>query len=184
MRPLDVCPKIAARVVVDGDCWLWVGKINASGYGVIGDDLAHRRAYSLAVGVIGPGLQLDHLCCVKRCVNPAHLEPVTLQENMRRRADRLTHCRRGHPYDEHSPTPYGRRCRACAAQLRRERRGDKPSRHAIRCSCGMFVTSGGSCFRCEPSRAASRPGGAEPCVHRFRGINGSAVCVRCGLELS
>lgn len=78
----------------EGGCWLWTGSITRAGYGRIrGADahdgrtvLAHRLAYELLVGPIPQGLHLDHLCRVRRCVNPEHLEPVTLAENNRRAA--------------------------------------------------------------------------------------------------
>jgi hypothetical protein len=76
-----------------GPCWLWLGRLNADGYPVFavalgpGDwtwKMAHRYAYEL-LGMIPPGLTLDHLCEVKECVRPGHLEPVTNAENLRRR---------------------------------------------------------------------------------------------------
>lgn len=72
-------------------CWLWRGRLNKGGYGefgtkVGGSFLAHRASYHLLVGPIPDGLTLDHLCRVPACVNPAHLEPVTLAENARRAA--------------------------------------------------------------------------------------------------
>lgn len=72
-------------------CWEWVGTITNSGYGSLSDSgqvLAHRFAYELLVGPIPEGLQIDHLCNVRNCVNPAHLEPVTGLENMRRMSAR------------------------------------------------------------------------------------------------
>lgn len=77
---------------------------------------AHRVAYEHIVGPIPPGMQLDHLCRNRMCVNPEHLEPVTAQENRRRATALITECPNGHPYDEanskHSPD--GRRyCREC-----------------------------------------------------------------------
>ena len=78
---------------IDG-CWLWTGARNSRGYGVLRYDYryayAHRVAYTWLVDPASPiypgvpGTQLDHLCCVKRCVNPTHLEPVTNAENCRR----------------------------------------------------------------------------------------------------
>lgn len=72
-----------------GECWLWTGTIALNGYGLIyrqGGPLvgAHRLAYEVHVGPIPKGYELDHLCRVRRCVNPAHLEPVTHSENVRR----------------------------------------------------------------------------------------------------
>lgn len=69
-------------------CWVWRGARKQLGYGLyrVGAKLkqAHRVAYELMVGPIPDGLVLDHLCRNPECVNPAHLEPVTHQENIRR----------------------------------------------------------------------------------------------------
>lgn len=76
-------------VAPDG-CWLWQGRQNRNGYGRLyvrgsgGDQMAHRYAYTAAVGLIPEGYQLDHLCRVRHCVNPEHLEPVTQRENLLR----------------------------------------------------------------------------------------------------
>ena|SRR6185369_1455114 len=101
----SLCPIIPQRSVdsfwrrVDksGPCWTWTGHV-AKGKAKCGlfnirlrpDGKAHtfncyRLAYRLLVGPIPEGLELDHLCFNRRCVNPAHLEPVTRQENVRRR---------------------------------------------------------------------------------------------------
>ena len=86
---------------------------------------AHRAVYEAIIGAIPDGLQLDHLCRVRACVNPAHLEPVTCRENIRRGLTGIhqrskTHCPAGHPYDEANtlrrPDRGGiivRRCREC-----------------------------------------------------------------------
>jgi hypothetical protein len=75
-------------------CWLWTGALNASGYGYLSGDLddgkgrrrllAHRVAYQSLVGPVSDGLVLDHLCHVRSCCNPRHLEPVHQDENYRR----------------------------------------------------------------------------------------------------
>ena len=71
-----------------GECWLWTAATNRAGYGLLGipgrSTLAHRIAYEEYVGPVPDGLELDHLCRVRRCVKPAHLEPVTRSENVRR----------------------------------------------------------------------------------------------------
>lgn len=119
--------KVSGRET-DG-CWLWTASCNPGGYGIFRDGkqlVAHRWSYKRLVGPIPEGLQLDHLCRVRSCVNPAHLEPVTQAENIRRgyidrgydlrysglprwqgparpgympQAER-THCPKSHPYDE------------------------------------------------------------------------------------
>lgn len=82
-------------------CWLWTGFLNR-GYGHVRYqrryERVHRVAYIALVGPIKDGLTLDHLCEVKCCVNPAHLEPCTSAENTRRITVRhpVTHCPRGH----------------------------------------------------------------------------------------
>lgn len=77
-----------ARVDKTDTCWLWTDAPALTGYGRVSRDnvvdYAHRVAYELAVGPIPPGLTIDHLCRVRLCVNPTHLEPVTLAENTRR----------------------------------------------------------------------------------------------------
>jgi hypothetical protein len=71
-------------------CWPWRGALGTNGYGKARDPVTHRDtgayrvAYELAVGPIPRGLHLDHLCRVRPCCNPAHLEPVTHAENLRR----------------------------------------------------------------------------------------------------
>lgn len=67
-----------------GGCWLWTGSQDGKGYGKTGRGRIHRIVYEELVGPIPDGLQLDHLCRVRNCVNPAHLEPVTGRENVRR----------------------------------------------------------------------------------------------------
>lgn len=90
---------------VAGGCWLWTGTVNRSGYGTLrigdrGAALAHRWSYEHHVGPIPAGLHIDHLCRVRHCVNPAHMEPVTPEENQRRGLLGVlkTHCRHGHEY--------------------------------------------------------------------------------------
>lgn len=72
----------------DGECWPWLGRITQYGYGLFWVQghyrHAHRVVYELLVGAIPDGLQIDHLCRVRSCVNPAHMEPVTQRENLLR----------------------------------------------------------------------------------------------------
>lgn len=67
-------------------CWLWLGMVNHDGYAMLtGRKRAHRVMYEREVGPIPKGLQLDHLCFVRSCVNPAHLKLATSEENLRHR---------------------------------------------------------------------------------------------------
>lgn len=122
------------------DCWLWLGATNGNGYGVIGTGgrggrqvYVHRVVWELERGPIPDGLEVDHLCRVRNCVNIRHLELVTHRENNHRSPLTLvglnankTHCPAGHPYDGantyHPPgAPNSRMCRACMA-IREARR--------------------------------------------------------------
>lgn len=109
-------------------CWLWAGTPTGNGYGQFrvggGQRIGpHRFAYGLMVGPVPEGMHLDHLCRNRLCVNPAHLEPVTSTENMRRgralspKTQRRAECHKGHslfvPRNLYV-TPDGRRqCREC-----------------------------------------------------------------------
>lgn len=113
-------------------CWLWTAHIAPTGYGtfwVAGDGgtnvFAHRWAYLSAVGPIPEGLVIDHLCRVRNCVNPSHLEAVTQMENVRRWSRSITHCPQGHEYTaaNSAVSRQGyRTCRACARERARARR--------------------------------------------------------------
>ncbi len=91
-------------------CWLWTGCTAGRGYGLFGVNRKlvrpHRYAYELLVGPIPEGLQIDHLCPNRGCVNPAHLRAVTAKVNILGGNGvgainaRKTHCRKGHPYDK------------------------------------------------------------------------------------
>lgn len=120
---LTTSERFWSKVEKTDTCWLWTAAKNTDGYGRFkGIDRlvqAHRFAYEQLIGPIPEGLHLDHLCRVRACVNPAHLEPVTLTENLRRgrnpRSEK-THCPQGHPYDEANTyvSPRGGRfCRIC-----------------------------------------------------------------------
>ena len=112
-------------------CWNWLGYKSKTGYGRCGRVWAHRRAYELLIGAIPAGLEIDHLCRNRGCVNPGHMEVVTHQENQRRGNSpyginaRKTHCIRGHEFSEANTyiSPNGRRnCRRCHADYERARR--------------------------------------------------------------
>jgi hypothetical protein len=111
-------------------CWLFVGGLTEDGYGVYMDHQvakrAHRHAYEVMVGPIPEGLQLDHLCRVRNCVNPDHLEPVTPRENTLRGFGitavnaAKTHCKNDHEFTAENTyvRPDGARtCRACRVEV-------------------------------------------------------------------
>lgn len=78
-------------------CWYWMGATTTAGYGEFQIDkrtvYVHRWAYTVFKGKIPETLHIDHLCNTRNCVNPDHMEPVTIQENSRREAERLKYAR-------------------------------------------------------------------------------------------
>lgn len=121
-RRVEPCPATG--------CWLWTGKTATNGYGVIvaspGKGGAHRYFYQTLIGDVAKGLDLDHLCRVRCCVNPYHLEPVTRSVNLKRGANGdvirsrmalVVACPSGHPYDEantyYRPGTRQRDCLTC-----------------------------------------------------------------------
>ena len=109
-------------------CLLWIGSLHRAGYGVVSNGskvvLAHRFYYCIFKGEIPDGLELDHLCRVRCCVNPDHLEPVTRRVNCSRgdcgkvmigAHKAKTHCPHGHEYTVENTWVYknGRYCREC-----------------------------------------------------------------------
>lgn len=162
-------------------CWLWGGYRNKSGYGIFyftlvqrktDRSLAYRFAYTTMVGEVPDGLELDHLCRNRACVNPAHLEPVTHRENILRGeappalAAKVTHCPQGHAYDKANTRHKkdgSRDCRACnrerCARLRRER-GPLPERICGNPECGIRFQPTHNQRNCSPK-----------CSHRRRILN-------------
>lgn len=130
----DLLPeRITAKVrVTDRGCWEWTGCTNGLGYGQVSVDkkmrYVHRVAYELLVGPLVPGMEIDHLCRVRGCLNPEHLEPVTHRQNTLRGDTvtaanaRKTHCVNGHAFTPENtyttPVTGWRRCRACRAAPR------------------------------------------------------------------
>ena len=111
-----------------GACWIWAAGRFQTGYGNFyldgGVHYAHRVAYEIEVGPIPEDFEIDHLCRVRPCVRPSHLEAVTKQENIRRAALMRTHCPSGHPYEGDNlttKTDGSRRCKECHRQQERDR---------------------------------------------------------------
>lgn len=137
--------RLRRNVEKDGPngCWLWRGAKNNHGYGqTIRDGVriyAHRASYEFHIGSIPEGLTLDHLCRTPACVNPAHLEPVSQEENIRRGSSppaenaRRDRCSAGHEFTPENTHMWGpdrrwRACRACARRRKREGYHRNPNR--------------------------------------------------------
>jgi len=124
-------------------CWLWTGSAD-NGYGQIHwkrkTGKAHRIAYEILIGPVPDGLEIDHLCRVRSCCNPAHMEPVTHRENITRGAGatiiRLGRCRSGRhlirsdtdiQVMKGGSNPGARTCRACYLEAQRRYDGRRRS---------------------------------------------------------
>jgi len=114
-------------VKVGPECWEWTGATDRDGYPIFDTGIgryAHRFAYWLFNGPLDSGLELDHTCRNRACVNPLHLEQVTHAENMKRAMP--DECRHGHPLSGPNLTIYTepggrvrRRCKKCSAAATR-----------------------------------------------------------------
>jgi hypothetical protein len=111
-------------------CWVWTKSCNVkNGYGQVSVGRvmrgAHKVSYETFVGPVPRGLELDHLCRVRACIRPSHLEPVTRAENVRRAKRYITHCPQNHEYTQANTYWYHntvRYCRACDRERKRRAR--------------------------------------------------------------
>ena len=156
-----------AQCEPNSGCWLWIGTLNSGGYGqltVRGRSwTAQRVSYTAYKGPIPDGLHIDHLCRVRQCVNPDHLEAVTRKENARRgirdgdntgnQNTRKTHCVHGHEFTASNTISRNggawRGCRECkrifARRYRLKERAKTAERRRLReprmhCSAGHEYT--------------------------------------------
>jgi len=124
------------------ECWLWKGSIRGHGYGRLRLKgryvAAHRFAYELTKGPIPKGLTIDHLCRVRNCIRPSHLEITTMRVNALRGVGasavnaRKTACASGHKFNV--ITSQGRRrCKACTRETRDKWHAVNPEKVSIYC---------------------------------------------------
>lgn len=170
--------RIAAKIAPpdENGCWIWAASKIKQGYGQTSYKgvrcSSHRLVYTLLIGPIPEGLHLDHVkargCRSRACCNPAHLEPVTCLENIRRGETgatnrEKTHCPQGHPYDGDnlSVRPGGQRvCLACSRARDKIRRPAKGPPNGEKTHC---------------------PQGHEYTAQNTRIVNGSRICKACDL---
>lgn len=125
----NIHDRLDRKIDKTGSCWVWTGAKQSVGYGVVVIagrlELVHRVAYLLAHGEIPIGKELDHLCSVRACVNPDHLEAVDRSTNVKRSYKRKgpkTRCVHGHEFTEANTYRLaGKRfCRACHRRRNRK----------------------------------------------------------------
>lgn len=190
----------------ENGCWRWQGHLAKKtgyatfGYGVEGTRYAtpaHRAVYEALVGPIPQGLTIDHLCRNTGCVNPEHLEPVTMAENLRRGESpsalngRKTVCKRGHDLVPRPGTDKWRLCAICREENQRKRRARKPKASTLKNRATTLHSAyvrarDGGCVRCRVNGAV--PSSKLECSHlvsrrytatRTYEWNACALCSSC-----
>lgn len=167
------------KIDYSGDHWLWIGATQTQGYGSFGYEgkshLAHRWSYEQLIGPIPEGMVIDHLCRVRSCVNPAHMEVVTPEENNTRgHQARGWFCRFGHDLQEVGT--YERRretgevtneCLACRAIARKRHQDRERGTKHVCDDCGQMRAkrARGLCTTCY---ARHRDAGTLPTKLRER----------------
>jgi len=136
-RKVTAVERFVDKIDFGDECWTWTAALQTEGYGVFihrhVQCYAHRISYEWANGKIDKELTIDHLCRNRRCVNPSHLEEVSIKENTLRGTGitavnaRKTHCTKGHELTEdntytkdNSKGEPRRRCRKCENDKSRE----------------------------------------------------------------
>lgn len=134
-RRLETLDDIRRACVLTAGHWIWLGRISSEGYARCQrgkmQKFVHRMAFELKHGPIAEGLEIDHLCRIRRCVNPGHLEAVTHRENMLRSPiatvainARKEQCIHGHEFTAENTLMERdghRKCRNCRNRIRRAR---------------------------------------------------------------
>jgi hypothetical protein len=155
----DLLGTIKARSVVsESGCWVFSGSDNGHGYQSISGDYAHRHMHRLCIGPIPEGYEVDHLCFRPACVNPAHLEAVTPEENQRRAFAAKVECKYGHPLPRFEGK--NRPCAPCHAmrEAKRKQRIRDGLRPPVQAQAEQHGTATGYDYgcRCAECREAIR----------------------------
>lgn len=177
------------------DCLIWTGPITSKGYGVINirtgkratrGEQVHRFAYEVEHGQgSARGWTIDHLCAVALCCNPNHLEAVTVAENLRRAALRVTACPRGHPYDERNTLYSSQTGHRICRQCNRNRYHRRKLGHDFVLDPDNSSTERERCLTCRFARESTPqfcPYGHEYTPENTRRNLGKRSCVQCSRD--